>query len=109
MGSYTMGYFRLPLSGDVWQDINPFRWVFGPDAQFNLFSINMGRSSDPKTEQAVLEVASYGRQLGRMSEVLQAILENTNTTRYSKDQKRQIDDFKALMREIGDAKKRVSK
>jgi hypothetical protein len=104
-----MGYFRLPLSGSVWQDINPFRWVFGPDAQFNLFSINMGRSSDPKTEQAVLDVASYGRQLGRMSEVLLAVLENTNTARYSKDQKQQIDDFKALMREIGEAKKRATK
>jgi len=103
-----MSYFRLPLSGSVWQDINPFRWIFGPNAQVSLFSVNVGRSSNPATEEAILDVASYGRQLGRMGEALLAVLEKTDTADYSNEQKSAIEDFKALMREIAAAKKRAS-
>ena len=103
-----MSYFRLPLSGSVWQDINPFRWIFGPNAQFSLFSVNVGRSSDPDTEEAILEVASYGRQLGRMGEALLAVLEKPSSGDYSAEQEQAIDDFKALMREIAAAKKRAA-
>jgi len=103
-----MSYFRLPLSGSVWQDINPFRGIFGPNAQVSLFSVNLGRSSDPGTEEAILDVASYGRQLGRMGEALLAVLEKPTSGDYSDDQKNAIEDFKALMREITAAKKRAS-
>jgi hypothetical protein len=101
-----MSYFRLPLSGNVWQDINPFRLIFGPNAQLSIFNVNLGRSSDPTTEEAVLDVASYGRQLGRMSEALLAVLERSPAD-YSAEQQAAIEDFKSLMREIDAAKKRA--
>jgi hypothetical protein len=56
-----MGDVRLPLSGNVWQDFNPFRWFFDSVGQMSFFTVNVGRSSDPQVEQAILEVASYGR------------------------------------------------
>ena len=99
-----MAYVHLPLGGDVLQDINPFRWIFRSIGQMSLFSINLGRSSDPEAEEAVLEVASYGRQLGRIGEALLAVLEQTDTAGYTKEQKSAIEDFKTLMREIGAAK-----
>jgi hypothetical protein len=103
-----MGYVRLPLGGDVWQDINPFRWIFRSIGQISLFSINVGRSSDPEAEEAILDVASYGRQLGRIGEALLAVLEQTDTAGYTNEQKTAIEDFKTLMREISAAKTRAA-
>ena len=45
------------------QVINPWTW--------NLFTINLGQSSDPKVEQRILdEVGSYGRQIGQIGDVV---------------------------------------
>ena len=49
------------------QSINP-GW-FG-----TVFNINSGNSSAPQTEADVLQHHSYGRQLGRISEALEALL-----------------------------------
>ena|SRR5262245_49217886 len=102
-----MGEVRLPLSGNVWQDINPFRWFFDSIGQMSFFTVNVGRSSDPQTEQAILDVASYGRQLGRMGEALLAIVEHADLSNFTADQKSALEDFKVLMREIASAKQRV--
>lgn len=99
------GQVRLPLSGNVWQDINPFRQIFERIGPFNLFSINLGRSAAPEVEAAVLEIASYGRQLGRMGEALIALIESDPDRKFSKEQQAAIEDFKALMREIARVKK----
>jgi hypothetical protein len=103
-----MGDVRLPLSGNVWQDFNPFRWFFDSVGQMSFFTVNVGRSSDPQVEQAILEVASYGRQLGRIGEALLAITEHTDVSDYTGDQKSAVEDFKALMREIAAAKRRAT-
>lgn len=104
-----MPNIRMPLSGNVnvWQDLNPFRWIFGPNAQLSLFSVNLGRSSNPAAEEAILDVASYGRQLGRLGEALLALLEQPDSAQRTDEQKRAIEDFKALMRDITAAKKRA--
>ncbi len=56
--------FRLPLSGDVTQTMNPWNWfvnLFGN--QFGLINIDLGKSSDPQLEEQILsDVGSYGRQ-----------------------------------------------
>jgi hypothetical protein len=102
-----MAYFRMPLSGNVWQDINPFRWIFDSVGQMSLFSVNLGQSSDPQTEQAILDVASYGKQLGRLAEAFAAVLEHTNTAEFTEEQKAAVEDFRSLMREITAAKSRA--
>ncbi len=67
-----MPIFRLPLSGNVTQSINPWNWVFNPTGgQFGLVNISLGQSSNPAVEEEVLsDVASYGKQLGRIEDVL---------------------------------------
>ena len=58
------------------QVINPWTW--------NLFTINLGQSSDPKIEQRVLnEVGSYGRQLGQIGDavgVLMSLVDRSTLT-----------------------------
>src|SRR5579872_5592800 len=69
-----MPTFKLPLSGDVVQSINPFT-AFMTGGQFGLVNINMGQSSDPDVEGEVLsDVASYGKQLGRIGDALIVLL-----------------------------------
>jgi hypothetical protein len=47
-----------------------------PNWSFNLFSVNLGTSSNANVEQQVLEqVGSYGRQIGRLSEALEVVIE----------------------------------
>jgi len=70
-----MSNFRLPLSGDVNQTINPWNWYFNGN-QFGLFNINLGKTKDPVVEQEILDsVGTYGRQLGRIGDVLRILLE----------------------------------
>jgi hypothetical protein len=69
-----MPIFKLPLSGDVVQSINPFT-AFMTGGQFGLVNINLGQSSEPAVEQDVLsDVASYGKQLGRIGDALIVLL-----------------------------------
>jgi hypothetical protein len=45
-----MPSFRLPLSGDVSQAINPWAWFFRTVGnQLGLINVNLGKSSDPAT------------------------------------------------------------
>ena len=65
-----MPTFKLPLSGDVVQSINPFT-AFMTGGQFGLININLGQSSEPDVEADVLsDVATYGKQLGRIGDAL---------------------------------------
>ena len=68
--------FKLPLSGDVTQTINPVSMFFNPvGSQIGLININLGTSSEPKIENQVLsDVASYGKQLGRIGDALVVLL-----------------------------------
>ncbi len=58
----------------LWQAINP--WTFYQQgAQFGFINIDLGQTPHPEIEQAVLdEVGSYGRQLGRIGDALEVIL-----------------------------------
>ena len=73
-----MPTFRLPLSGNVAQTINPLTWFFNAmGSQFGLVNINLGKSSDPAVEEEILEdVASYGKQLGRIEDALIVLIDN---------------------------------
>jgi hypothetical protein len=69
-----MTMFKLPLSGDVVQSINPFT-AFMTGGQFGLININLGQSNDENVEKEVLtDVAGYGMQLGRVEDALVVLL-----------------------------------
>src|SRR5262249_37193976 len=67
---------RAPLSGDVMQSINPWSWFIHSMGQLGLININLGRTPAPEIEERILdEVGSYGRQIGRISDALEVLLD----------------------------------
>lgn len=94
--------FKLPLSGDVIQAINPWNWVFQPQGgQYGLVNINLGKSANPALEQRILdEVGSYGRQLGRMGEALEVLLDHLKLDKLDAAERKAIDDFKFQMEQV---------
>jgi hypothetical protein len=98
-----MGYVQLPLSGNVTQDISPLR-----NSMFSWFTVNVGQSSAPEVEEAVLERHSYGRQLGRIEGAMLAlldVLESDFEAKFSERQKKAIRAFRVMLDEIEEAKK----
>jgi hypothetical protein len=100
---------KLPLSGDVTQTINPWNWflqIMG--GQFGLININLGRSSSPDIEREVLDdVASYGKQLGRLSDALMVLIAHFHPARpLTEKEEESIAALKLLMGEIAAVKER---
>ncbi len=57
-------YFKGPLSGDVTQDINPVTSWLSPQVEFNF-------AGDRQLESDIVtKVASYGKQLGILSDAV---------------------------------------
>jgi len=73
-----MPVFKLPLSGDVVQSINPITSFFSPaGSQLGLVNITVGQSSAPEVERDVLsDVASYGTQIGQIADAVLAVIEH---------------------------------
>ena len=69
--------FQLSLAPQkLWQAINPWSF-YQQGAQFGFVNIDLGQTPQPEVEQAVLEkVGSYGRQLGRIGDVLEVLLDH---------------------------------
>lgn len=99
---------NLPLSGDVTQAINPWKWVFDwAGSNFSLINVNLGRSSDPELEQEILsEVGSYGRQLGRMGEAMQVLIDKLDRSTLDEAERHAIEAFEVQQREIDQLKQR---
>jgi hypothetical protein len=93
---------RLPLSGDVTQAINPWNWMLSAVGnQFGVVNINLGKSADPQLEKQILdEVGSYGRQLGRLGDVLGVLLQHVKLSDLSDDDKKKIWAFESQLVEI---------
>jgi hypothetical protein len=103
--------FKLPLSGDVTQTINPWTMFFNPiGSQTGFININLGTSSDPPIESQVLsDVASYGKQLGRIGDALVVLLAHFRPVgKLSKVEEAAIRDLKSLLSNIADVKERHS-
>lgn len=82
--------FKGPLSGNVTQDISPITSWLSPQLEFNF-------AGDHLVEKKVVEdVASYGKQLGILSEALLEIADSKNGAAVDKLKKLidQIDEVK---------------
>jgi hypothetical protein len=68
--------FQIPLAPEkLWQAINPWSF-YNQGAQLGLVNINLGQTPHPEIEQKVLdEVGSYGRQLGRIGDALEVLVD----------------------------------
>jgi ABC-type transporter Mla subunit MlaD len=97
--------FEFP-SGDVTQMFKSWtslwsQWM----GQFGFININLTKSSNPEMERRITEnVAGYGKQLGRVIEVLDALLVNSATAGWSADQKKALVDFLDMAKEIAAVK-----
>jgi hypothetical protein len=69
--------FQLSLAPrELWQAINPMTF-YQQGAQFGLVNIDLGQTPRPDVERAVLdEVGSYGRQLGRIGDALEVLIDH---------------------------------
>ncbi len=107
-----MPVFRLPLSGNVTQSINPWTFSFNPvGSQFGLVNIELGQSADPGVEEEVLsDVASYGRQLGRIEDALAVLIAHFDSKRkLNKQEERALAEFGSLVDKVAEIKKRHAK
>jgi hypothetical protein len=105
----VMPSFRLPLSGNVTQSINPWTMLFNPvGSQVGLVNIELGQSTQPEVEQEVLtDVASYGKQIGRIEDALIVLLDHFNPSRSLTPQEQQaIDDLRELVAQVQKVKQR---
>ncbi len=104
-----MPIFKLPLSGDVNQNINPFTAFFAPmGGQYGLINISLGLSKDPAIEQDVLtDVGSYGRQLGRIGDALKVLIDRLPSDPPLKPNEAEaIEQFLGMLSEIESIKAR---
>lgn len=101
-----MPTFKAPLSGDVIQAINPWQWMWNATGgQYGLVNINLGSSRDPQLEQQILdEVGSYGRQLGRIGDVVEILLRAVDPKKLSEADLKKVRDFQSQVDEIADIK-----
>jgi hypothetical protein len=107
-----MPVFRLPLSGNVTQSINPWSWMFNPvGSQVGLVNIELGQSSDPAAEEEILsDVASYGKQLGRIEDALLVLLEHFHPERkLTAKEQRAVDEFKVIASAVAAVKAKRGK
>ncbi len=70
---YWFNLFRSPLSGNVEQNYHPVTSWWSPQFEFNF-------AGDQHIEaQVVSNIASYGRQLGMITEAVLALAENNDS------------------------------
>ena len=104
-----MPVFKLPLSGDVVQSINPITAFFSPTGgQFGLVNITVGQSSAPEVEQDLLsDVGSYGKQIGQIGDALLVVIERLQALGDSAlGEDKEIAAFKELMHSVASVKER---
>jgi hypothetical protein len=61
------------------QVINPWTW--------NLFTVNLGQSSDPRLERRILdEVGTYGRQIGQIGDAVEVLMSLVDRSKLTDEQ-----------------------
>jgi hypothetical protein len=107
-----MSTFKLPLSGDVVQSINPWTAFLSPiGSQFGLININLGQSSEPSVEQdALSDAGSYGKQLGRIGDALIVLIAHFHPdTPLSRNETNAVEALKEMLNGIADVKEKHSR
>lgn len=97
---------RAPLSGDVTQAIDT-SLVRGIGDQLGFININTSRSGDPELERRIVEqVASYGRQLGRVLDALDVLIRRDAGEQADPKDELALNELQRLRAEIATTKER---
>jgi hypothetical protein len=102
-----MKNFSFSLAPEkLWQAINP--WTFYQQGmQVGFINIDLGSTPAPETEQAILdEVGSYGRQIGRIGDVLEVLLKHVPLEKLSPEEQDAVDVLKGQLAEVRQIKDR---
>ena len=69
--------FKVSVAPEkLWQAINPWSF-YNQGAQLGFVNINLGQTNHPEIEQKLLdEVGSYGKQLGRIGDALEVLIDH---------------------------------
>ena len=97
---------KFPLSGDVSQIINPWTfWLKSLNQQLGFININNVKSGDSEIEKKIIEeVASYGRQLGWIIEVLDLVVSRVKFNDLTEEERATLQQFSELIRRIEEVK-----
>ena len=100
--------FQLALAPQqLWQAINPWTF-FQQGAQFGFINIDLGETAHPEVEQAILdEVGSYGKQLGRIGDALEVLLNHTNLEGLSPAELDTVNVLRGQLAEVKQVKQRA--
>jgi len=100
--------FKLALAPEkLWQAINP--WTFYQQgAQLGFVNINLGQTPHPEIEQKLLdEVGSYGRQLGRIGDALEVLIDHVALDNLSQAEADALASLKGQLADIRKVKRRA--
>jgi hypothetical protein len=99
--------FQFSLAPDqLWQAINPWSF-YNQGAQLGFVNINLGQTPHPEIEQKLLdEVGSYGRQLGRIGDALEVLVDHAALKDLSQAETDALAMLKGQLAEIRKVKKR---
>jgi hypothetical protein len=99
--------FKLSLAPEkLWQAINPWSF-YNQGAQLGLINVNPGRTPRPDIEQKLLdEVGSYGRQLGRIGDALEVLIDHVPLEGLSRAEEDAVSILKGQLAEIRKIKQR---
>src|SRR4051794_15982268 len=77
--------------------------------QLGFININTSRSADPELERRIVtDVASYGRQLGRILDAVAVLVGREQRGKLSADERRALDELEALHADVQTAKARFT-
>jgi hypothetical protein len=99
-------FWAWPFSGDVTQDYRPFTswwpaWFRTTMTQFGVVNIEEMQSNDPDLEKGIVnDIASYGKQLGRIVEALNAVCNHLDTGGWTQEEREAVQSFTRLADEI---------
>ncbi|QCI67087.1 hypothetical protein [Phreatobacter stygius] len=100
--------FQLSLAPQrLWQEINP--WTFYQQgARFGFINIDLGQTPHPEVEQAILDdVGSYGRQLGRIGDALDVLLDHIKLDGLSQTEQDALTILRGQLAEVRKVKRRA--
>src|SRR6188472_1839726 len=100
--------WRAPLSGDVTQAIDT-SLIRSFGEQLGFININTTGAGDAQLERRIVEqVASYGRQLGRVLDAVDVLIRHRIAGELPPEDRRALERLQSLRSEIMAAKERVA-